>query len=127
HGHAVAADGGELLVGLAEQLHAVVDDRSGDPGVLVEQAHDGQRRDGLAGTGLADDAEGLAGLQVESDATHGVDPAGLARETDLEVLDGQDGAHARPPAAEVGSRASRRPSATSAIETVSRVSAAAGK
>src|SRR5690606_5389841 len=117
----------ELLVGLAEQLLTVEDDRSFDAGVLIEQSHDRQRRDRLAGSGFADDAQGPARLQVEGDAADGVDAPGLGGEADREVSDRENVAHARPPAAEVGSRASRSPSAMSAMETVSSVRAAAGK
>ncbi len=128
HRDAVAADLRHLRVALAEQLLALEQDRAADAGVLVEQAHDGQGRDGLARAGLAHDPERAALREVEGDAAHGVDAPRLGREADGEVADGEDGGgHARPPAAEVGSRASRRPSATSAMETVSSVRAAAGK
>src|SRR5690606_37918447 len=69
-----------------------------------------------------------AGVQVEADAAHRVDAPRLAREADGEVFDGENRVgHARPPAAEFGSRASRRPSATNAIDTVRRVRIAPGK
>ena len=70
---------------------------------------------------------GSFSFDFEGDTADGINASCLGGEGDLEVADGENIAHARPPAAEVGSRASRRPSATSAIETVSRVRAAAGK
>ena len=68
------------------------------------------------------------GEQVEVDAADRVHPAGLGREGDPQVADREHrGAHARPPEREVGSRASRSPSPIRAIDTVSRVTRAAGK
>ena len=71
-----------------------------------------------------------ASRSKETPRTASTRPASEAKLT-REIADREDGgygcAHARPPAAEVGSRASRRPSAMRAIDTVSSVSAAAGK
>src|SRR5690606_10201061 len=82
----------------------------------------------LTGSGLTHDADRLAGVQIEAHAADGVDTTRLAGEGDGEVLDGENrSGHARPPAAEFGSRASRRPSATNAIETVRSVRMRPGK
>ena len=85
HGDALATDLAHLKIGLAEQFLAVVGDGALDAGVLVQQAHDGHGGHGLAGAGLAHDAEGLAGVQVEVHAAHRVHGAGFGGEADGEV------------------------------------------
>ena len=53
---------------------------TGDPAGLGQQAQHRHRRDGLAGPGLADHGDDLAGLHVETDALDGVDDAVLGLE-----------------------------------------------
>ena len=86
----VAADLVEILLVDLHQVLAVVDDLAalGD-GVLGEDAHDGSRRDGLAGTGLADDGQRLALLKVEADVSHRLDRTVVGAEGDDQVFDFQ--------------------------------------
>ena len=88
HGHVGAPQLAQLVVGRVEDLRAVVADGArldgGEPG---EQAHDGPRQHRLAGTGLADDPEGLPLLQGERDPLHGPEVATAGGEGDVEVLD----------------------------------------
>ncbi len=92
HGDPPAADRAELLLAQAVELLAVEPDRAADVGAAV-QAHDGERGDGLAAAGLADQAEGLPGLDGEVDAVDGPDGAARGVEGDLEVLDLQQRRH----------------------------------
>ncbi len=90
HRHAAAAQPAQLALGQAGQLPAVEGDGAGDPGVGV-QAHHGHRGDGLAGAGLADDAEGLPAAHREAEGVHGPDVAVAGGEGDGQVRDGQQG------------------------------------
>ena len=85
HGDLTAAQRVLLLLRHGEQVLAVVDDLAGNLGLGVEQAHDGQRRDGLAAAGLADQAHGLMGADLEAHVVDDVDVS-VARELDAEVL-----------------------------------------
>ena len=85
HGDTLAADLAHLLVGLADELLAVHDDGAGDLGVVVEQADQAQRGHGLAGAGLAHDAERTPAPQVEVDASHRTAHAGLCGEGHVQV------------------------------------------
>ena len=78
-----------LVVGVQEFL-AVELDGSGDLGGLGQQAHDGQRGDGLAAAGFAHQAHGFALADGEGDVVHDRDVAEAARETDGQVLHFQD-------------------------------------
>ena len=72
-------------------LGAVDPDRALDPGLLrVVQAEDGHAGHGLAGAGLADDAEGLAQLDGVGQVVDGGDEAVGGGEPDREVLDDED-------------------------------------
>ena len=63
HRHLVAAQLADRLRGRRDQLLAVQPDLAGDLGVArVVQAEDAEAGDGLAGAGLADDAERAAAL-----------------------------------------------------------------
>jgi deferrochelatase/peroxidase EfeB len=121
---------GEFVLGYDGEPHQfapVQGDRAGHPGVLREQAHDRERGDRLARAGLTDDAQRAARQQVEVDAADRVHPAGLGREGDAQVANRKHReAHARPAEREAGSRASRNPSPISAMDTVSRLTRAAG-
>ena len=149
HADAVAADLGHRAIGLAQQLVAGEPHGAGDLRVLGQKPHHRERGDGLAGAGLAHDAEGAAGVEVEVHAAHRPDHACFRGEGDVEVAHGQHrvagrrrgraaeacaagvvdaGCHAaEPPEFEFGSSASRRPSAMNAMDTVSRVRISAGK
>ena len=68
-------------------LHAVKLDRALQAGLGRQQAADGQRRDALARPRLADDAQDLAGSDVEVDATHRRHRPAGADEADLQSTD----------------------------------------
>lgn len=81
--HLVFAEGEQVFgvrVGLAGELEA-----AGDGGRGRKQAEDGERGGGLAGAGLADEADGFAGGNVEGDAVDGF----VAGEGDAEIADGE--------------------------------------
>ena len=56
HRDRVATKPLQFLLGASHEFPACQPDRSTDPGVLGQQAHDGQRYHGFPGTGLPDDA-----------------------------------------------------------------------
>ena len=76
HRDALAPQRGELPVAHAPQLLALEADRAGNVGARGQETHHRQRGDGLAGAGLADDAEHLAGGDGVAQAPHGRDRAG---------------------------------------------------
>ncbi|GAA3040711.1 hypothetical protein GCM10020000_19110 [Streptomyces olivoverticillatus] len=90
HRHAAAAQPAQLALGQAGQLAAVEGDGAGDLRAGV-QAHHREGGHGLAGAGLADDAEGLPAVHREGEGVHGPYGAALGGEGDREVLDGQQG------------------------------------
>ena len=122
-------------------------DRAGDLRRARVQSHDRQRGDRLAGAGLPDDGHRLAGGQVEARdrGRPAPGPASL-RERDVQVADLQHGARRwcagpcrpgrsgrsrrligpDPPEAELGSRASRRPSPTAFTQSTSSTTTTAG-
>ncbi len=107
HGDAVAAQRLHLGFAGAGDVAALEANRAADLRALGQKTHDGERRNRLAGAGLADDAERLALLQRERDAAHDpFQPAG-AGQVDAEVFDFEQ--HQRR-ARSFGSSASRRPS-----------------
>src|SRR6266513_2900568 len=53
----------------------------------ARQAQERHRRDGLAGPGLPDDGQDLAGVELEGDAIHRLDDALLGHERHLQVPD----------------------------------------
>ncbi len=115
HGDALAPDVASDLVAKADQLLAVEPGRAGDPRRLRQQPEQRHRRHRLARSGLADDAEDLALVQVEADAAHGLDETVIGREPDGEVLDDEHRLAARRighwrTLVWRGSKASRRPS-----------------
>jgi hypothetical protein len=88
HRDLVAADRAQIVVGRAEQLLAVEAHGARDAGVArAGETHDRQRRDRLARTGLAHDAERLATIDGVRDAVDGLDEPVLGLEVDAEVLD----------------------------------------
>src|SRR5262249_18003485 len=92
HGDAVAADIADLIVVHLQDVIALegdfaIDDLAGWRG---DEAHQRERRNGLAAAGLAHDAERFAGHQVERDTIHGLDDAVLREELRLEIFDVQE-------------------------------------
>ena len=65
------------------EAHRPVD----DPSRGLQQSHDAERGDRLPAPGLADDAEDLAGTNVERDALDGLDGAAARREVGVQVAD----------------------------------------
>ncbi len=118
HRDALAAQRGERGVRGADDLGTGDDGAAGGAGVGVEEAHRGERDGRLAGAGLADEGEGLAGGDLEGHALDGRYLAGLGGEDDAEVVECEygsrrgasgslgGGAHPRP----LTSKASRSPS-----------------
>ncbi len=77
--------------GSLRQVLAVEDDRAGgDLAALGKQTHEGQGGHGLAGAGLAHDAQGFARVHVQVDAGEGADHAGADLNVGVEVLDVQE-------------------------------------
>ena len=74
-----------------EQIAAAIVDRAGRLAVGGEQAHRRHHRLALARAGLADDGDGLAGVDREVDALHRLDDAVERAEADPQVVDGKDG------------------------------------
>ena len=134
HADLLAADARHGLVVLGQQLFAVVQHRAGDLGVIGQKAHHSHGSDRLTRAGLAHNAKGAAGVEVKVHAAHCGDNACLRREGNVEITNAKyrvggihGRCHARPPEFEFGSKASRRPSAMNAMETVNSVSTSAGK
>src|SRR5436190_22432128 len=93
-----AADPPHLALGLREQILAIETDRAADDlGVgLRHQPQDRQRSHRFAAARLADNAETLAGIELEADAVDGPVDATATCQMSPEVGDVQQG-HARPP------------------------------
>ena len=118
-GHRVLEDHGDLAtaqvahLGLAvgQQVLTVEADRAAldAPGRLGQQAHEGQAGHALAAAGLADDAQGLALVELEGHAVDGVDGALVRAKADHEVLDAEQ-RHRVGYRRSRGSRDSRSPS-----------------
>ena len=98
-GDLVAADLAELLLGHFVDLVAVEPHRAADQTAGVSgQAHDGIRRDRLAGAGLADDAQHVALVHAEGHAVQRLDLARGGEEGQAFVLDFKNFfAHVAPP------------------------------
>src|SRR3546814_7515583 len=79
-----------------------------DPCRPGQEAHDGKHGDGLAGAGLADNGQHLAGIDRQGDAVDGTEPAGCRFELDGQIIDLQK-RHDQD-LFSFGSSASRRPS-----------------
>ena len=144
HGDGVAAVAAHRLIAEPQDGLAVQQDLAFHTGGVREQAHDGHRGHRFAGAGLAHDAQHLAGVEVEVHTAHGVDGAGLAGESDVQVADREDrgaaadrcrlrGGHsglthvvALPPALDSGSSASRSPSLMSIREMTMNPNTATG-
>ena len=84
----VAAHIAHDLLARADELLAVELDGAGDNLTRgCEDLHDGVGGNGLAGAGLAHDAEDLAPVEEEGDAVDGLDLAGVGEERRMEVGD----------------------------------------
>ena len=111
HADALAADGPKGAFAAVQEVDAAEAclagfDASGRAG---DQAQEGEAGDALAGTGLADDAEGLAAFEAERDPLHGADDSVPGVEADGQVLDlEQRHALSPPPSAGPAHRAGRR-------------------
>jgi hypothetical protein len=90
HRDLVAADLLHVLLFEVRQVALAQAELAGDPAGLGQQAQHRHRRDGLAGPGLPDHGDDLAGLHVEPDALDGVHDAVLGLERHAEVRDRQD-------------------------------------
>ena len=88
HGDPGSADPAHCLGRQGEQVEVVESRRATHPRSAHELEH-GLGRDRLARAGLSDDADGLAGENVEGDAADGVDVAVLGREGHREIGDGE--------------------------------------
>ena len=74
HGDLVAADLVEVLLRDLQKILAVIDDLAAlDDGVAREYAQDGFGGYGFAGTGLADDRQRFALIQIKIDIPNGMD------------------------------------------------------
>src|SRR6266702_5063512 len=107
--------------------------RSAGAGRVGHETENRERRDGLAAPRFADDAQRLAGVEIERDVVHGARRAlaVLGDEIRLEVADAQQRGrgcvrigHA---ASSCGSSASRTPSATAFNDITTREIASPGK
>ncbi len=92
HRHLAAAQPAYVVGVGGDQFLAVEPHLSRDPRPRgAVQAHDAERGDRLAGSRLADDAERLAGPDVEADAVDGLHEAVVGVEVDAQVPYGQEG------------------------------------
>ncbi len=95
HRDLLAADVAQLVVVEPVELTAAVGDRTGDPGVRgAGEPGDRLRGNTFARTGLADDGQHLARLQLERDPADGLHDTVFGGEADREIVDLEDGAHA---------------------------------
>ena len=88
HRDLAAADRAQLLVRQREQVAAAEHRRAlRDAAVARQDPEQRERGDALAAARLADDAERLAGRDVEGDPVDGVDEPALRPEPDVQVVD----------------------------------------
>ena len=93
HGHVLATKVADVLCRGADQVVAVEDDLTGDPGRAGRvQAHDRQAGDTLAGPRLADDAQCLPALEPEAQPIDRLDQSVIGREVHPQVLNLEEGA-----------------------------------
>ena len=120
-GDGVAADGIHLLAAELGQVTALEQHLAGgDVAVGVQKLQDGHGRLGLAGAGLTDDADGLAGLQGIGNIVYCLDDALLGFEKGTKILNFKQ-RHDNPPyfsTLDLGSMTSRRASPTILIQMV---------
>ena len=82
----MATQGVHVLIAQVEQVLAVVENLARYLSLLVEQAHDRERRDGLAAARLAHKAHRLTRTDLKTHVIDDVDVT-VTRELDAEVLD----------------------------------------
>ena len=92
HGDALAADGDPFLflLELGEIHPAVFDGAVVDPAVIVQKAHEGLRKNRLAGAGLAHDGEALTLIKIQADAPDGGEDLAAEVELDHQILDAEN-------------------------------------
>ena len=86
HCHLVAQKRATLFRLHLQQVLAFVEDLTGDLCLRVNEAHDGQRGNGLTTSGLTDEAHGLTGANLEGNVVDDIDIA-VTLELDAQVLD----------------------------------------
>ena len=91
HRDLLAAVCAHFLIAQAQQLGAVVLDRTGDVSGSRVQTHDCHGGNGLTGTGLTHNTQGLTGVQVKVHTANSMHDAILSIEADVEVLNAQNG------------------------------------
>ena len=91
HRDLAAADLAHLVLADPGQVLALEHDLAADDPSRPLQPHDAHRGHRLAAAGLADDAERLAGVQLERDAVDRFDGALFGREHRVQVLDLEQG------------------------------------
>ena len=87
HADAIAAQLAVIRIRQAHQLAAVEADAAADDGAVGQQAHQRERGDGFAAAGFADETQGLAALQRETDAANGLRGTAAGVEPDAEIPD----------------------------------------
>lgn len=90
HGDVAAAHGRALARREGKKISIEQLDTTGDAGVGSEQTEQGEREDGLARAGLADEADCLARRDVEMDAVENPKHAAAGRELDGKVGEGEE-------------------------------------
>ena len=97
HRDLVAADALHLAVAERHEVAPLEHDPAPLPDLArrLDQPHDRERADRLAAAGLTDEAEGLAGVELEVDPVDGPDRPLAGTEPRPQVLDPQELSHAR--------------------------------
>jgi len=93
HADAGAADGAHAGFGEREQIFVAKADAAGGFRLRREEAQDGKRGDGFAGTGFADEAEDFTGGDGEADVAHGADTTLRSGEIDGQVVEFEQARH----------------------------------
>ncbi len=99
HGDTPAAQGFQHGTRGAHHLAAVQHDAAPDAGRSGQQAQGRQPGDAFARTGFADQANRLAGTDIEIDAVQGADAAAALGKIDRQVADFHELVHRRMPSA----------------------------
>jgi hypothetical protein len=96
HRDAAAPDAAQLGAGQGQQVSALEDDAAAlDAAGLADQVEDGEGGGGLAAAALSDDGQGLASVEREADAVHGVHSQAALVVDDAQVFDAEDLVHRR--------------------------------
>ena len=91
HGDVAAANGFRLAGMLQQRATTPADVAMLDRAGGIDHAHHGLHGDALAGTAFADDAERLAGADLERHAPHGLDATAPGGEGDDEIVEFEQG------------------------------------